>query len=1076
MTRRLRRPVFPGTNLLPIAPPAPAAVLHKYPKAATARRRKFSLCLNLFVNLCVFVFLWLFPGQRGYCGEKPPEAKPGMHRAADGKLYVPGTLPVTLSFSAGGDRRTTDAPAWKFTKEGKQLLTAGGHTGPPVEIYVDLTPPRTRMNFSGAPGHHIESKAFYGRGLVFSAAAHDKLSGVQALYLSVNGGPYAPFDGNYRQFTPDAPNRVAVLAFDNVGNREEVRTRSFFLDHTPPPSAHTVTGPSFNTAGGPVLAPGCTLSLSAADAASGLKAVYYRLDGGPEKKYRKPLRAASMTPGAHRLTWYAEDKVNNREEPHRFDFQYDKEPPAVSLEVEGPKHLRDGTVFISGTAKLEAGARDNLAGTASIHYRIDSGENILYKEPILLPRQSGRHKVDLWAEDKVTNRSTPLSRHFYLDMSPPESSYKIGGFYTRAGGRFIIRKEVTVQLIAADIEAGVRVIRYRVNGGPTRDYTVPFNYEKDGGYKLEYWAEDNIGNVEKPKTLDLLVDTAPAQAGFHKPPARYPKQWYRHPDGRMMGSTDLPFFLYLGLTGKDGKTIGEPALLDLRKLGLDNGKPITFDKGGANTLTIDTGMRRKDGKNHAQSFQVLIDALPPRTSVSFSHSKKCNRKKLPCYGPGLEISFSAADLQRGIVSGFKETLVSVDDSEFFTYTAPLRIFSREKTYRVEYFSVDHVGNAEKPRLARFTVDATPPVTTREVGGPRSGIILSARSVITLNAGDNLSGVKTVYYTFDGGKERVYRAPLTGGVLAALPEGKHSLRYFAEDHTGNREDPRAMSFLLDHGGPAVRMTVMGEQHTGGNTLYLARGSKIRFSASDPSAGLKQIRYRTGSGPAEVYTKPLPASRAAPRCKLYYNGEDNSGNTSPWQQRAVVVDKTPPVTQLTYDGPVFRDKFRFYAGPRTGMVLAAGDEESGVRHTLCSVDKGPFKTITHPFHLKRGGTHNLRFRSADNVGNTEKTTSKNIYIDNTPPVLSISYNLRSYRTTEEDIPVYPAGLIISVTASDNDTEVDKLLYRIKGDRERLYRNPLSDFRGGRDITITFAANDRLGNRAEHKITFRVDKGEL
>lgn len=1024
--------------------------------------------------LWLALLLFLVPpanAEKQTAHEQPglPGAKPKMYRSADGKLYVPGLLPVKLSFSAGGDREDAPAPAWTFNKEGKQLLSAGGQSGGPVEIYVDLTPPRSGMLLSRGPLHKRAGQTYYGKGVVLTVSPGDALSGVQATYLSVNGAPFVLLKGDFETFAPNRENIVRVLSIDNVGNIEPVRSRSFYHDTAPPASTHRVTGVTFP---GPVLAPGCTITLEASDSAAGVKGIYYRLDNGPEKQYRKPLRINGLTQGKHSLAWYAVDKVDNREAPHRFDFDHDNRPPVVSLAVEGPSHLLEGTLFVSGSTRLKVGAADSLAGVAAIHYRIDSGQDVLYEIPFLLPRQGGRHKVRVTAADNVANHSEPLSRHFYLDLTPPESEFKIGGFYTNFKEEFIIRKEVALHLSSVDLEAGVRTIQYRVNEGPTLDYTGPITLDKDGRYHVAYWADDRVGNVEKANLIKLRVDNSTALAGYRKPPARYPKQWYLHPDGRLMGSTGLPFFLYIGLTGKDGETVGDPILLDLGKYSQGGEGPVTFPKGGVNYLEIFTGL---PGKRGGETFPVLIDALPPQTAISFSGAALCTQKNTRCFGPGLEIRFNGADVNKGIVSGFKETRVSVDNSGFFSYTEPLRIFSRQKTFTVEYFSLDNVGNAEKPRRIRFTVDTTPPVTNRSVGGVKSGNTLSGRSVITLTPTDNHSGVKTLYYAFDGGKQRIYRGPLTGRLLTALPEGEHTLRYFAKDRVGNREDPRQMVFLLDNHGPVVRLTVTGQQHTIGKILYLSAGSRIRFSAADPRSEVKNIRYRIDSGAPEVYRTPLTAPSVSRRCTVGYSAEDNAGNTTPWQYRAVVADNTAPHTQLTFNGPVFNDRFRFYAGPQTGMVLSARDTGAGVREILCSVDNGPFKNITAPFNIRGGGKHRVRFRAVDNVGNAENVTAKDIYIDNTPPKLTVFYNMRSFRTTVSNTPVYPSNLTVSFIASDSDTEVDKILYRIDGGREHLYRNPLSRFPGGRDITLTIYAYDRLGNRAQREVTFRVEKGE-
>src|SRR5690606_35489401 len=101
----------------------------------------------------------------------------------------------------------------------------------------------------------------------------------------------------------------------------------------------------------------------------------------------------------------------------------------------------------------------------------------------------------------------------------------------------------------------------------------------------------------------------------------------------------------------------------------------------------------------------------------------------------------------------------------------------------------------------------------------------------LSSTDNLSGVKSTYYTFDEGSNRYYASSIS---VASLSDGPHTLRFHAIDNVKNEEEGNTFEFYLDKTPPVADYTIVGDQHKG-NYTYVSERTKVRFSATDNKAG-------------------------------------------------------------------------------------------------------------------------------------------------------------------------------------------------------------------------------------------------
>jgi len=114
----------------------------------------------------------------------------------------------------------------------------------------------------------------------------------------------------------------------------------------------------------------------------------------------------------------------------------------------------------------------------------------------------------------------------------------------------------------------------------------------------------------------------------------------------------------------------------------------------------------------------------------------------------------------------------------------------------------------------------------------------------------------------------------------------------------------------------------------------------------------------------YTDWIPLHQMAP---------DGLNHDLNFQLYSTTADTTPPVTTCTLDGNLSGG---VYITPVT-VTLTATDA-SGVAYTKYSLDGSAFADYTAPFTVTAGGTHTLKFYSADTVGNIEPTNTVNFTI--------------------------------------------------------------------------------------------------
>jgi hypothetical protein len=178
----------------------------------------------------------------------------------------------------------------------------------------------------------------------------------------------------------------------------------------------------------------------------------------------------------------------------------------------------------------------------------------------------------------------------------------------------------------------------------------------------------------------------------------------------------------------------------------------------------------------------------------------------------------------------------------------------------------------------------------------------------------------------------------------------------------------------------------------------------------------------------------------------------------------TDTVAPMTTVAVDGT--RGLGGWYLSPVTVSLFASdGQGGSGVAFVRYSLNGEPLQTYTGPFTIAAQGLTYLTAQAADHAGNLENAAPETwILIDTAAPVLGVaSPQARDY--------LYTQTLPVATSVSDATSGVaGPLAITLDGEPFAGSAIELSKLGFGRH-TMTIAAVDIAGNRAEASVTFRV-----
>lgn len=367
-----------------------------------------------------------------------------------------------------------------------------------IKFSLDNTPPTTKINISGEKFENILS----GNSQI-SLAASDSGSGLKQIYISLDDSVFYPYKKLHTATMKQGEHKLFFYSTDNVSNKEQVNSYSFYVDKTPPQVIEEVMGKTFIANGREYSAGTSKLKITSFDNKAGVKEVYYSINKAPYIKYEKPILLSGYK-GNMLINSYAVDNVGNKSlndlsNTRKNNIPYiDLSAPWVGYFYKGANFIDRDTVFINSKTRIVLEARDSESGINHIEYQKDSSDLIRYTEPFTLNKE-GYHSISVYGYDNTDN----LTRQQFGVVVDTIGPHIFVRFSTLSVGTINENGEKTdeypghtvVFISATDEKSGFQRMQYTLNNSPATTYTGFIRGFMPGKKnKIKIKAFDKLGN------------------------------------------------------------------------------------------------------------------------------------------------------------------------------------------------------------------------------------------------------------------------------------------------------------------------------------------------------------------------------------------------------------------------------------------------------------------------------------------------------------------------------------------------------------------------------------------------------
>lgn len=813
----------------------------------------------------------------------------------------------------------------------------------------DRTPPASSFawgNLVRATGENV----FVANGTHLNLSAQDAgltASGVVRIEYRFDDGEWRKYDGPaIFASLPDGRHALSFRAVDRAGNAEPPHLLHVVSDNTPPVTTLAVDGPG-SAGEGPILADAATrFLLRTTDALSGVVRTDCRIDDGP---WQSCAPFPNLSEGKHVISFRSVDHLGNTERIRTAEILLDATPPETTITVGMPRQEKDGRLIAGTATTFDLAASDGGSGVSKTEYRVDNGP-WLDSAPFRIDRE-GTHVIAFRSTDRLAHLEPEKQLVVTVDATPPETSLQIPAGSQVADGATYVGPATLIKLEAIDWGADVAATEYRLDEGPRRPY-APFAVPEPGKHVVAFRSVDGVGNREAEKQLALTVDATPPVTTLAVGAPHYEIGGFYYVNGNT------------ALTLSASKPVG----IARTEYRVDEGPwtsyaPFTLAAEGRHRLAF-RSIDNLGNEEQEKSAVVNVDLTAPVSAIQTGAPRLDADGKLLVSG-STRFTITANDS----FSGLERTEYRVDNGQWLSYL-PFTL-NTEGAHLIEYRAVDKAGNSEQPRALAVTVDLSAPATTLAMGDPKlesaGRTVIAEKTAINLSAEDNLAGIARIEYRLNDGPWKEY-APFT---ISA--KGGHALEFRSVDRLGNVEEARLKVLEVDATPPLTTLQVAAPKFQDGAAMFVSDETLFTLAAGDPQAGVATTEYRLDD---KEWT--TAASFKVPdegRHSVAFRSTDRFGNREEERTIQIVVDKTPPTTNISVE--------KKNGKPR--VVVSAVDNLSGAAITEYRVDGGRWKPYGS-FSLASAGRHVVDFRTIDQLGNAESEKSIAVFVGKVPSAAS------------------------------------------------------------------------------------------
>jgi len=470
------------------------------------------------------------------------------------------------------------------------------------------------------------------------------------------------------------------------------------------------------------------------------------------------------------------------------------------------------------------------------------------------------NNVYMWTIDVVAGPVTSLSVGSPSHVSPALVMY--------------VKSSTPLDLSVLDQGgSGINHTWFRIDNLTWIDYYAPFFLSGEGDHYVEWYSEDNVGNVENVSWQVLRVDDTPPATALSIGEPKY-----------MNGGTFVTSSSPLTLQAVDGGAL--PVGVEVTRYRIGGGTfgdySSSFTLAGEGAHIVEYYSRDfLTNEEEAHSVQVVVDDTPPATALSVGDPKYT-------LGGNFVTSFTPLALHAddgGVMPvGTDYTEYRVDGGNWNTYSSPL-FLTTEGIHTLEFHSYDLLANPEPVHSIQVVVDDTPPTTMVGVGEPE---YQAADLYVTSSTGINLTstdggaipvGLGRTEYRVDGGGWFIYAHDIT----LSGADGPRTIQYRSVDLLGNIETVRSIHVVLDNTPPTTTISPAAGP--------FAADMWFNLTATDSGCGVAAMEYKMDSEQWRSYDGNFTVQ--AGLHTIWYRSTDNLGNReTPKSLEVNVGSERPP----------------------------------------------------------------------------------------------------------------------------------------------------------------------------------------
>ena len=441
------------------------------------------------------------------------------------------------------------------------------------------------------------------------------------------------------------------------------------------------------------------IDILAVDRMSGADKTYYSLNNEPYKEFSQEFSITNE--GDYTLKYYSVDKVGNIESPRTESFSVDLQAPVSFYNILG----KTSKGIFSVNTKIKFSASDSISGVSKIMYQVDDNSPKSYNgNELKVGRlKNGDHTIKFYALDNVDNAEPKKEIKFYLDkMAPILSSTILGDQYVNKGKIYFSGRSM-LKITGVDDKAGLKEIKYSVDGVNFKTYNEPFYLPPVSGlHSVKYFAVDNMENKTETKRVidaeyeNLIYNEDKIYVDLVAPEIKY----------NFLGTTiKTRDTLFVGsntqfrLFAHDGESGLKEIAYYFDNTQVENIYSLPFNlkklKTGVHTIKIVS----KDNVNNTSTkeFVFVLDNTPPDIKYFFNVSPYAKQDGYNVYPDYTTLYLAAIDA----TIGAKNITYKINEGKLKNYTGIIKGFKKNELNVVEIFASDNLGNSNSIKITFY---------------------------------------------------------------------------------------------------------------------------------------------------------------------------------------------------------------------------------------------------------------------------------------------------------------------------------------------------------------------------------------